>query len=63
MFLGGTRAIYLGVKFVYNNGTAIEADITFEWKVEFFGNKAHRSSAHFNGGAISSIRSIVKFNA
>ena len=66
VFLGGTRAIYLGVKFVDNNGTAliaIEADITFEWKVEFFGNKAHRSSAHFNGGAISSIRSVVKFNA
>ena len=66
VFLRGTRAIYLGVKFVDNNGTAliaIEADITFEWRVEFFGNKAHRSSAHFNGGAISSIRSVVKFNA
>ena len=66
MFLGGTRAIYLGVKFLYNNGTAliaVEADITFEWKVEFLGNKAHRSLSHFNGGAISSIRSVIKFNA
>ena len=66
VFLTGTRAIYLGVEFLFNNGTAlmaIEADITFEQKVEFFGNKAHRSLAHFTGGAISLIRSVIRFKA
>ena len=66
VFLRGTRAIVLGVKFIFNNGTAlraIEADITFKGKVEFIGNKAYRSFAHFNGGALTSIRSVIKFNA
>ena len=67
VLLQGTRATYFGANFLYNNGTAliaIEADITFEWRMEFTGNKAqYQHFAHFNGGAISSIRSIVKFNA
>ena len=66
VFLQGTTASYWGVRFTQNKGSvliAIEADVTFLWKMEFIGNKAHQSLVHFNGGAISSIRSVIKFNA
>ena len=62
----GPKITYSGIIFNGNKGSAliiIEADVIFQRKSSFIGNKAHNIESDINGGALSSIRSIIKFNA